>query len=111
MPQWPKWNPFGKTYIIKCPNGNEVTVFKSAKDALPLALDEYDVDLGTKANVPSGPSVELGASVKQRVKKTLFSIDKANRELAITFHYVYLVFQADPCNRGQYFESEVKKLI
>ena len=107
----PKWNLFSATRAITCPNGHEVTVYKRVKDALPLALTQVDAQLAAKADFPFVPNVELEGSMKKRLGKALFDIDTANRELTITFHYIYLVFQADPCSRGQYFESEITKLI
>lgn len=105
------WNPFSKTYLVKCPDGSEKRVFKRPDDAFPLHLDRLDLTFAGGVKTEFLKRANLEADFRKRVDALLFSIDSRNGGLMAEFRAAYVVYQTDPCTQTRFLTHQVAALI
>ena len=105
------WNPFSKSYIVKCDDGSEKHVYKRVDDAFPLELAGFDVRVTGRFKDTFQNQTELQAEVRKMVDAQLFSISDRNNGLMMEFRAAYIVFQSDPCSQSDFFKKQVKEIL
>jgi hypothetical protein len=101
------WNPFSKTYDVKCCDGTTKTVHKDIKNAFPLALTGFDAKASVGLTTESIKKAELSGSVQTKVEGLLFQLDEFNNSLVIKFRAAYEGYKSDPCSNNQFLLNQI----
>lgn len=104
------WNPFTKSYEVKCVDGSVKTVYKKVADAFPLAISGYEAKL--TANIKSELLGEggLDGNLKTKVDGLLYGLDEINNGLMMSFRSAYVGYQTDPCANNVFFLNQITKI-
>jgi len=105
--QW----PFSKTRKIRCPDGSERIVFKSADDAFPLFARDWSANLKATTETLRELEASLDLELQQHIAGFIFQIDEVNRTMQLKFRAVYIVYLNDPCGQLGWLRQRVKEII
>jgi len=105
-----KWNPFEKSYEVRCKNGSIKTIYKKVEDAFPLSISGYEGNIS--ANVKSELLEEggLDANFKSKVDGLLYGLDEINNGLMMSFRSAYIGYQTDPCANNDFLLDQITKI-
>lgn len=102
-----KWNPFAKSYDVKCCDGTKKTVYKKVEDAFPLAIAGYEHSISTNLKNEILKEANLDTTFKSKIDGLLFGLDDINNGLMMSFRSAYVGFQTDPCVNNQFLIDQI----
>lgn len=105
-----KWNPFSKSYQVRCPDGSIKTIYKNIDDAFPLSINGYEADISTKIKSEILKEAELDTKLKSRVDGLLYGLDEINNGLIMSFRSAYVGYQTDPCSNNGFLLDQITKI-
>ena len=106
-----RWNPFAKTYTVKCQSGEVKTVYKNPTDAFSLSEKNIEANLSIDATTDFLQDANVDVGVRRNVKSLLSHLNNKNRELMIEFYNIYEVYKTDPCNNSEFLLRMTEKII
>ena len=105
-----RWNPFSKTYTVKCPDGSTKTVYKDIDKALPFHIQGWEGNISSKIKSEHIGNIEIGAEYQSKIEQLLIGIDDINNNVMIDYRLAYLAFQSDPCENNTFLITEIQKI-
>ena len=95
---------------VKCPDGPRF-IHRNPNDAFPLYVRDWSTEMNAAMGDLDHVKGSLGAKYETQISGFLFYLDKANSGMQMEFAAIYLVYCTNPCNKDQYLEDGVKKVI
>jgi len=109
--------PWSKSYVVKCPDRSERTVYKNVDDAFPLYIKGWKGKIKNSAGASAdslgigGVTVESGGAYSTEIHGMLFYMTEMNQNVMINFRTIYMAFVSDPCGSGDFFRRQVENII
>ncbi len=105
-----KWNPFSKSYEVKCRDGSVKTIYKNVEDAFPLSINGYDTSISASVKSELLEESGLDSHFKSKVDGLLYGLDEINNGLMMSFRSAYVGYQTDPCVNTHFFLEQITKI-
>jgi hypothetical protein len=103
--------PFGKKYVVHCPDGSDKVVFVNPDDAFPLTIKDWYSKWDVVAKFLNRIDASLRAEIGKQLAGQIFELDHSNRSMQISFRAAYNVYIIDPCKRDDWFADRVREII
>lgn len=97
----------GKTYKVSCPDGPRV-VYRNIDNIFPLYLKNVKIAAAAAAKATREISGDIKAQYEDKVTELTYKIDEFNASTQSHLRSAYLVYQASPCTKLDYFEQAVE---
>ncbi len=103
--------PWSKTYKHTCQDGSVKTIYKTVDYAFPLFIPGWEARIEGGTNAFGEVEARLEAQYASKIQGLLINLDKANRNLVLSFRVVYVVYQGDPCSHSDFLTRHVSKIL
>lgn len=105
------WVPFTKTYNKKCKDGSTRLVYRNIDSAFPLFVQGWDGSLSASIKAEQNIDATLKGEVKTKIDNILVALDQHNNSLMMDFRAAYLIYSSEPCEKLDYLQRMVDKII
>lgn len=101
------------TRRVKCRDGSSVRVlrvYRRADDAFPVVASAITVSIGSTIEAAETLKGDLHGEARREIQEVATKLDVINRSLRERLRAAYIVYQGDPCSKGDYLAEEVRRI-
>ncbi len=101
------------TRKVKCRDGEKVRVlrvYRRADDAFPVVASSISLSIGSTIAAAKALEGDLHGEAHREIQEVATRLDVINRSLRERLRAAYVVYQGDPCSKGEYLAEEVRRI-
>ena len=103
--------PFGKTRLIKCPDGSLRYVYKNMDDAFPLYAKDWKARFDVAVKGLQTIQGSLGGELAHGLSGLLVMLNESNASLQFNCRAIYCTFSVNPCSMDTWLQNQMQELI